>query len=148
MGINFFRCLKWVILHDYAIFYKDWSRTSPDQTRPPKLARSSQGIHQDWRVWSCLQDLTGRTIGNPAAYSKAQLRITGLAKGSYPREPDLGCGLPAFQDAAYLWNSTVTLLVPGQCVGICTSMKLPVVITVVATKLSGRLTGINYQLFL
>ena len=50
---NFFQTAKWVILHDYAIFYKDWSGTSP-----------VIDINLDWDVWSCLKDLTGRTIRN------------------------------------------------------------------------------------
>ena len=44
---KFFETAKWVILDDYAIFYKDWSGTSPDQTGPPELVMSSHW-HQTW----------------------------------------------------------------------------------------------------
>ena len=40
-GLNCFQTAKRVISSDYSIFYKDWSRTSPDRTGPPELVRSS-----------------------------------------------------------------------------------------------------------
>jgi len=59
-------------------FYKDWSGTSSNRTGPPKLVGSGHRHHQDWPARSRLQDLTGRTIRNPACEALDEDRLHGL----------------------------------------------------------------------
>ena len=81
-------------------------RTSPRpvQTKPnhPGWSRPVSDINQDWPAWFCLQDLTCRTIRNPAASVSTSVR-----NGPGPRQGPAG-GLPRAPDGTGQHNAVHT----------------------------------------
>jgi len=70
----------------HAIFYKDWSGASPNQTRPPELVRSSHRHQPGLASLVLPPDLTGRTIRNPernhSSYFLSLLQFAGRLHSS------------------------------------------------------------------